>query len=100
MRRMRSDTRCRHRRAVGEGAVVARELDGGGHGGRALVCVRAKEERQGGRERGREAWRHPGARSWSSRARGDAWHGGRTRGGNETRALLHGCHGALSSNTW
>jgi hypothetical protein len=47
MRRMRSDARCRRRRAVSEGAVVARELGGGGHGGSALVRPEREREREG-----------------------------------------------------
>ena len=41
-----------------------------------------------------------GIRIWRRREQGGAWRGDRTRGGNEARALLHGYHGALSSNTW
>ena len=67
MQRMRSDTRCRHRRAVGEGAAVARELDGGVHGGSALV--RPERERESEKERGSS-----GARLRRSRACGSAWH--------------------------
>ena len=48
MRRMRSDTRCRRRRAVGEGAAVAWELGDGGHGGSALA--RTVGAREGGQE--------------------------------------------------
>ena len=69
-------------RATDERRVVATELGGGVHGGRALTCVRAEEERQGERKRVREARRHTGARFWSSRARGGAWHGGWTRVGH------------------
>ena len=51
MRRMRSDARCRRRRAVSEGAVVARELGGGGHGGSALVRPERERESEKGRVR-------------------------------------------------
>ena len=62
----------------------------GNHGDCALACARAEEERQGGREQGREAWRHSGARFWSSRVRGGAWHGGWTGVG----------HGGARSGAW
>ena len=52
---MRSDTQCRCKRAVGEGAATARKLGGGGHGGSALACARAEGECQEGRERVRDA---------------------------------------------
>ena len=56
---MHSDTRCRRRRAVGEGAVATWELGSGGHGGSALVRARgtkSERKRRGGqRERGRVA---------------------------------------------
>jgi len=55
MRWMRSDARCRRRRAVSEGAAVARELGGGGHGGSTLV----RPERE--REREREGTERDGA---------------------------------------
>ena len=51
----RSDTQCRRGRAVGEGAVAARKLGGGGHGGSALACARAEGECQEGQERVRDA---------------------------------------------
>ena len=50
MRRMRSDARCRRRRAVSEGAAVAQELGGGGHGGSALVRPESEGERGRARE--------------------------------------------------
>jgi len=86
--------------AADERRVVVAELGGGVHGGRALACVRAEEERQGERKRVREARRHTGARFWSSRARGGAWHGGWTRVGHVGRAPVHGGHDVISSNTW
>ena len=86
--------------ATDERRVVAAELGGGVHGGRALACVRAEEERQGERKRVREARRHIGAWFWSSRARGSAWHGGWTHVGHVGRALVHGGHDVISSNTW
>ena len=58
----RSNTQCRHRRAVGEGAVAARELGGGSHGGSALVRARgtkSERERKGRAEEVRA--RCPGA---------------------------------------
>jgi len=67
MRRMRSDARCRRRRAVSEGAAVARELGGGGHGGSALV--RPERERESEKERDSS-----GARLRRSRACSSAWH--------------------------
>ena len=42
----RSDTQCRRRRAVGEGAAVAWKLGGGGHGGRALARAHDTESEQ------------------------------------------------------
>jgi len=74
MRRMRSDARCRRRRAVSEGKAVARELGGGGHGGSALV--RPERERESEMERDSS-----GARLRRSRACSSAWHWGRTRVG-------------------
>ena len=58
----------------------------GNHGGRALAIACAEGERQGGRKRVREVWRHTGARFWSSRARGGTWHAGWMRVGH-VRAL-------------
>ena len=51
MRRMRSDARCRRRRAVSEGAAVAWEFGGGGHGGSALVWPERERESEKGRVR-------------------------------------------------
>jgi len=35
-----------------------------------------------------------------AQGQGSAWRGGGTRGGNGVRALLHGCHGDKTTNTW
>jgi len=86
---MRSDTQCRCRRVVGEGAAAARKLGDGGHGGSALAC--ARRGRVPGRARASAGCQgSSGVRIWSRREQGGAWRGVRTRVGNGGRALLHG----------
>jgi len=62
----------------------------------------ARNTRERGRESGEtsECSGSSGVRIWRLREQGGAWRGGRTRGGNEVRALLHGCHGDKTTNTW
>ena len=86
-------------RPRGSSSAGSSELGGGIHGGRAPACARAEEMRQGGRERGREAWRHPGARFEA--AGHEAVRG--TEVGRASamvvRALVHGRHEVILTNT-
>ena len=87
-------------RPRGSSSAGSSELGGGIHGGRAPACARAEEMRQGGRERGREAWRHPGTRfeaAGHEAARGMKVGRASAMVG---RALVHGRHEVISSSTW
>ena len=63
--------------------------------------MRARRGRVPGRARASAGCQgSSGVRIWTHREQGGAWRGGRTRGSNGARALLHGCHGDNSSSTW
>ena len=82
MRRMRSDTRCRRRRAVGEGAAVARELGGGDHGRASSSASARHRERARAQRKGRGS---EGESPWCSITSSDAR-------GTWQRARAHGVH--------